>query len=158
MAEQLMDPQMMSQQSPQDGEPISFSPEDQAPEEDMTEEYRANLMQMLEAVKKKYGEFSSMKIQSDNKISAMQEDATKQLMQIFQDQNIDPGDDAAINSFLEEIKNQDEDLYGLMESMIDMILTGIGNTPVDNNVSEDQVSQLATKLGEDNQQPVDGKE
>ena len=156
MPEQLpIDPAMTGPQDPSAAPDMNFNPEPTPPAEpDMTEQYKANLQQMMDAVEEKYGQFNMMKFQSDNNIKAMQEDAVKQLIAFFQDNNVDPGDDKSINDFLDQVKQQDEDLYGLLENLIDLILNGVGNTPADQSVSAEQGTELASKLGGD-QQPAD---
>lgn len=160
-----MDPSMMGQQPPMPAmsEGVSQEAMPQNPgmgasqEPDRTEEFRANLDQMMDKLKEKYGQFNAMKFQSENKMQVMQEDTIKQLMELLQENGVDPADENSINDFLETIKEQDEDLYLLMEKFIDIILNGIGNTPSDNDISGEQVSELAGKMGEGSSATVPGQ-
>jgi hypothetical protein len=112
--------------NPEDQGAADFSGEGvQDPQEpDNTAQYKAQLQELVNAIEDKYRQFNSMKFMADNKNKVDNEDTLKKVFDMMKGKGIDPGDDKAVQAFMANLEQTDQDLYTLFVQTMETLISG----------------------------------
>ena len=135
------DPTMAGQQDPNAGQqsgsdlPLFYDNQDGAvsqgqPGDDqpITEEQRAKIEELVKSIEAKYQGLNSMKFIADNKNQSDKIELLKAVFGMLEQAGVDPNDEASVNAFMEELKNDSPDLYELFVETMDSVLGDGQNT------------------------------
>jgi len=88
------------------------------------QQMKQNIQDLMTKVQGKYQDFNSSKFAATNKTQAQRSAAMRQLFQLFEAMGVDPSDPAALKQFLNQLKQQNPEMYQQVEDALESLLGG----------------------------------